>query len=223
MRIASSSLRSIAGAIAVLLLSGMLSYGGARYIRGLVVKRGSNTGVRTRPPGPPSGHHLIAFVLLSSECGFCAEKHTKIAVSQLRDSLLRSQSAAFQRISVVGVAVDRNIDNGLKYLRGLSRSGIAFDEISVGGMWLNETITALVWREAVGTPSVPQVLVIEREVDASAFPGHIEIRSDSLLLRVSGRDSLIDWVAHGTPLVLQPSAARQQQSPSDPKRLGSPQ
>lgn len=199
MGIARSTIRSVVAGIAVLALSGVISYSGARFVRGLGAKP-SNPGERTRPPGPPSGRHLVAFVLLSSECGFCAEKHTRAAVSQLRESLIKSQSAAFQRISVVGVAIDRNVDKGLKYLGSLGRSGVAFDEISVGGMWLNEMITSLVWRDAVGTPSVPQVLIVERNVDASAFPGHIEIRPDSLLLRVSGRDSLIDWVQHGTPL-----------------------
>lgn len=47
--------------------------------------------------------------------------------------------------------------SGARYLRSLRRSELPFDEISVGGVWLNEFVIDLVWRAAVATPEVPQV------------------------------------------------------------------
>lgn len=155
----------------------------------------------------PSGRYLIAFVLLSSECGFCTEKSTKKAVGDLRASLHASQGKAFAKVSVVGVAIDPDLRAGVRYLENLERSGgAAFDELSVGGSWLNQVLTALVWRDDMVKPQVPQVVLIERRVDAGGYPRYLDMQPDSMLLNVTGRDSLIAWVNRGTPLDLRRSA-----------------
>src|SRR6266853_3065902 len=121
-------------------------------------------------PGFTSGRYLVAVVLLSSECGFCTEENTKRAVRQVRASLRASQGKAFASVSVVGVAIDPDLRAGLRYLKSLEQSEPVFDELSVGGSWLNQVLTPLVWRDEVAKPQVPEVVLIERRVDATGFP-----------------------------------------------------
>jgi len=143
-------------------------------------------------------------VLLSSECGFCTEKWARKAIGELRDSLQRVQGKAFAHTSVVGVALDNDVRAGVRYLQNLREAGAPFDELSVGGSWLNELITRLVWRDGLATPEVPQVVLVERNVDATSYPRNIDVHRDSMLLRVAGHDDLIAWVNAGTPLTFRP-------------------
>ena len=149
----------------------------------------------------PSGQHLVAYVLLSHRCGFCAEKGTQRAISALRSSLATHQGGTYAKITVVGVAIDNDLDAGVKFLRGMNHeSSPAFDELSVGGSWLNQFITQLVWRGGLAQAATPSVVLVERTVDASGYPSHIAFEQDSLVLRITGRDSLITWVNAGTPV-----------------------
>lgn len=184
--------------------STLTSYGVTRAWRGnsgrdLQLSATAGVGADTSHRTPfRSGRYLVAFVLLSSECGFSTEKETKKAIPALRASLHASQGKAFAKVSVVGIAIDDDLDVGMRYLQSLGRS--VFDELSVGGSWLNELVTALVWRNGVATPETPQVVLVERRVDASEYPRNIDVQRDSVLLKVTGRDDLIAWVNHGTPL-----------------------
>lgn len=192
--------------VPVLGLSMLGSYGLTRALRGNPIARrpaGRNTTSADTTVKSPfaSGRYLVAFVFLAAECGFCTEKGTKQAIGALRTSLQASQRASFAQVTVVGVAIDSDLGAGSKYLQSLGRSGTVFDELSLGGSWLNEPMTALAWRAGMATPDVPQVVLIERLVDATAYPRHIEVQRDSMLLKITGRDDLIAWVKQGTPLV----------------------
>ncbi len=186
-------------AILVLTLSMLASYGVSHALRGRPAR--ASAGRTDSTPAPfPSGRYLTAFVFVSSECALCAEQHTKRALGALRDSLVAFQHDSFANISVVGVAIDKDLGAGIHYLLSLGPKGRVFDELSVGNSWMNEFVTALVWRDGVAKPLVPQVVVIGRHVDASGYPRYIEVQPDEILGHISGRDSLIAWVASGTPL-----------------------
>jgi hypothetical protein len=148
----------------------------------------------------PTGDYLVAYVLMSSECGFCTEKHTEEAIRTLRDSLRASQGSHFAHISVVGVSLDDDLAAGSRYLSGLGKYGTAFDQVAIGESWLNEFATRLIWRDGLAKAAIPQVVLIERRIDARNYPRYIDVRRDSMLLTVTGRDSLIAWVAGGTRL-----------------------
>ena len=147
----------------------------------------------------PSGDHLVAYVLLSHRCPFSRDKTTQAAVAQIRSSLKTLEGREYAKVSVVGVAVEYDLNAGFEYLRGLQRSARAFDELSIGRGWLNDFVTALVWRGGFAQPATPSVVVLRRRVDASAYP-QISVGPDSLLLSVRGRPDLVSWVAQGTPI-----------------------
>jgi hypothetical protein len=176
----------------------------------LTVTYGVTRAVHARPsrparPGPatipiPSGRHLIAYVFLDSRCGACTYRATEASVEQLHDSLNASQAKAFNKITVIGVALDENLQNGIGYLERLNKTGRVFDQLGVGGTWSNEFVNQRVWREAAALPGVPQILLISRVVDPSGYPRTVDLRRDSVIARIFGRDEIIKWVKQGTPI-----------------------
>ncbi|HEX7090989.1 MAG TPA: hypothetical protein VF192_12685 [Longimicrobiales bacterium] len=158
----------------------------------------------------PSGEYLVAFALLASDCGFSSEAELMKAVRVMRDSLRASHGTRYADISVIGVALDEDIDAGLRYLRDLMRTSESFDQISVGGTWLNEYVAQLVWRRGITIAATPQVILIRRLVDATSYPQAIHVQADSVLGVIAGRDDIIAWVNAGTPLDFQGRAPQGQ-------------
>lgn len=148
----------------------------------------------------PTGRYLLAYVFVSSQCGFCTEKGTERAIAEMRDSLRAHQLGSFADVTVIGVSLDQDVEAGTTYLESLGRLGATFDQTSVGGSWLNEFAAQMIWRRALARPATPQVVLMVRHVDAEQFPRNIEVQADSLLLNITGRDSLITWVNSGTPV-----------------------
>lgn len=187
----------------------MVSFRVAKAFRGDTVRAAPSATV-TNPDASvrnpfESGRYLLAYVLLASDCGYSTERLAKRALRALPDSLRAVHGAAFANVSVVGVALDEDVAAGIRFLDELDRSGRAFDEISVGKSWLNEQIVRLVWREGVAPASLPQVVLVARQVDARAYPRHIETQRDSVLLTVTGRNDIVAWVNEGVPLRFEPS------------------
>jgi len=120
----------------------------------------------------------------------------------MRDSLRSSHGHQFARVTVIGVSISDDLRAGVRYLEDLGANGWAFDQISVGGSWMNELMIPLIWRQTVAKVAVPQVLLVERHIDATGFPDAIAVERDTVLLDVVGRDKLIAWVDAGTPLGL---------------------
>ena len=82
-----------------------------------------------------------------------------------------------------------------------------FDQLNLGGSWLNERIISLVWRPDIVPPALPQVILMETEVNADLYPEYIEVAQESTALTLFGRDEIIDWVDSGTPRRLKPAVA----------------
>ena len=128
-------------------------------------------------PAPPvnpfasaSGLNLIAYVITSSDCGWSRLPATLHAVSSIREKLLAAHGKKYAKVSVVGVALDSDPDKGIAFLKEMGRGKIggAFDQIVVGGSWLNEQIVRVVWRERMASAASPQVVVVERLVDTES-------------------------------------------------------
>lgn len=176
----------------------------------LSVTYGVARGAHTKPSSPehagpatipiPSGRHLIAYVFLDSRCGACTHRETEASVEQLHNSLNASQAKAFSKITVVGIALDDDLQRGIGYLERLNKSGRVFDQLGVGGTWSNEFVNQRVWRDAAALPGVPQILLVSRIVDPSGYPRTVELRRDSVVARFFGRADIVKWVKQGTPL-----------------------
>lgn len=184
--------------VLILLLSGVGSYAVAH-----------NRPRPTKPrPDPaqlatvfPTGLYLVAYVVVASDCGFCTEPYAKKALANFRDSLVKANGSKYAEVRVVGVSIDHDLEAGVEYLRRY-RSDMpdAFDQIMVGGSWLNEFMSAQAWRDHRASISVPQVLFFKRHVDARTYPKEITISPDTLVFQFSGRDSLLAFVNGGGKL-----------------------
>jgi hypothetical protein len=167
---------------------------------GAVPKTPSRPGQPVRRTNPfVSGQYLVAYVLMSSECGWCKDPTTEDAVRAIRDSLAHAYNGRFARVSVIGISIDSDVNAGVSYLEQLGGAK-SFDQISVGGVWLNELVQSLVWKDGAGKAAAPQVILVRRKIDASRYPDFIEIDRDSVLQDIIGRDSLVAWVRGGVPL-----------------------
>jgi hypothetical protein len=109
----------------------------------------------------------------------------------------RSAGAAF---ATLGIALDEQIDSGIALLQPLGQ----FDEISIGGGWVNHDVERYIWSDTTGVPAIPQVLVIEREVNASNGKTQWSVSPYHVLFRVIGGDPIRGWVAKGAPVSIPP-------------------
>ena len=158
--------------------------------------------LRARAAGPPSydngelnGVHQVAVFLASSSCGACRTRGLDDAVRQLLDSLRSVAASEGRRLTTVGVLLEPPSAEALEWL---ARFG-AFDEISVGGNWLNTAAARYVWK-GQASASVPQLLLVRYRV--------IEERSSMLSNPglVIGSDSIVrSWQGVGqlAPLLVQ--------------------
>jgi hypothetical protein len=146
---------------------------------------------------PTTGHRQeIFFVLVaSSTCHGLRVEGFKEQFRRAKESVAKQATARGAVFATVGVAIDPTVGPGLAILREFG----PFDEIDAGSNWENLGATAFLWRELPGPGSVPQVLVVSRQVDDDGG-AHLSIRADSLLVREVGGNALITWARAGAPI-----------------------
>jgi hypothetical protein len=102
------------------------------------------------------------------------------------DSVASFASARGKRFSAIGIALDWSLPVGMEYLRGFER----FDEVLIGSNWLNTGVIRYVWRDLPGPPSLPQLIVIERTIDAG---DKLAIGPERVLIRAVGKEQLSEF------------------------------
>lgn len=162
----------------------------------------ASAGADVNPFASANGTHLIAFVITESDCGWSALPSTMEAVGSIREALRSAYGDSYAQVTVVGVALDRNLDAGLRFLADLGKGRLdgAFDQVSVGGSWLNEQVVQFVWRGGITQAAIPQVVVVERQVNTESYPATIGVQSDRLLVNPIGTAEITQWVREGLPL-----------------------
>jgi hypothetical protein len=151
--------------------------------------------IRMEPPSSGSylpekdGVQLLAVYIGSSTChgsklaGFPeTEKRTMAALS----NYAHANGMSFLR---VGASIDNSPTVGRKYLAGLGD----FEIVSVGGGWLNPEAVKYLWRDFPAKGTIPQIVVIKRNVYAAKRGA--TMGPDSLLGRLVGMDGMAQWLA----------------------------
>jgi hypothetical protein len=90
----------------------------------------------------------------------------------------------------VAVSLDWKTDEALSFLKGFG----AFDELTVGSNWLNDGARRYIWRDLPAPPDVPQLLVVERDVETEP---QVQVRNERVIKRISGALPVIAWVRDG--------------------------
>jgi len=131
----------------------------------------------------------------SSTCGAHRNEGLRAAIETAKRALAERSTAAGRQFTSAGVAIDWRIEDGIEFLAAFGE----FDEIIVGGSWLNSGAIRYVWEDFPGSSVVPQVVVVRRPVTVSSST--ISVGEEELLARLAGADQIMEWVDLGAPLV----------------------
>lgn len=142
-----------------------------------------------------SGRELVLVFIGSSKCGASAVPALPAALDSIRASAARYAASVHDQFSSLGIAVDQQPNDGLLFLK---KFGV-FDQIAVGHNWLNAAAISYIWRETPGPGSLPQVVLVERQLDVTG--DGVSVGADRILARKTGSDGLIRWAAQGAPII----------------------
>lgn len=145
-------------------------------------------------PGVQEGQELIALVVGDSRCGASRDPAFASAIKSMAQVLEDSATARGATFISIGAALDSDIESGRSFLSSIGE----FDEEIVGRSWLNSAAISYLWRENPGPATIPQVILIERDVTLEGAT--ISISPDRVLSRRVGTTSIIEWVGDGVPL-----------------------
>ena len=146
---------------------------------------------------------LLAVLISSSWCAGNAVGGFDAAVREMKDVLAARADSLGYSFSAIGVAVDWDVSDGVRYLlEGVSTSGDLdfgpWGEIVVGRDWLNSASSLFALERGARWLAVPQVFVLERTVIPSEF--YVEVTTPRLLLQVSGGEDIVDWAERAFPV-----------------------
>jgi hypothetical protein len=133
----------------------------------------------------------------SSACGAHRNEGLRAAIEAAKRGLAERFTGEGRQFASTGVAVDWQIADGIDFLAAFGE----FDEIIVGGNWLNSGAIRYIWRDFPGSTAVPQVVVVKRSVTVSSST--ISVGEEELLARLAGAEQIMKWVDLGAPIVHQ--------------------
>ncbi len=135
-----------------------------------------------------SRDELVAVLIASSHCSGSLRPDFVPAVLKMKRALAFKALSEHKRLVTVGAATDDSKDDGLTFLNMLG----PFDEIVLGGNWLNEAATQYIWRDQPGVPAVPQWVLLERHVDINRKS--INVGAERVVDRVIGANGMLEWL-----------------------------
>lgn len=145
-----------------------------------------------RVHGLPRGDQVVVFFVASASSRGSTASGLREAVLSLHQKLRAEAERQGLALEVVGVSVDWDVDDGIRFLR---RYG-PFDEMVVGGNWVNLAAIEYIWRDQPGTPTIPQIVVVRRRVDPG--PSTIGVGPDQVLGRFVGVEQIVEWAGRST-------------------------
>ena len=198
-RILSVTVLTVSVAASYWVTSAWWSHGGQRIHRS-DIRSSTPVGEPVNPFASANGTHLIAYFFTASDCGWSRLLSQSTAVKDMAVRLRSLPATSYAQVSVVGVDLDEDIDVGLKTLSQLGKG--TFDQVIVGGSWLNEQIVRLVWRDGVIEPSLPQVFIIERPINTESYVSDykIVVDDDRIVGTLVGERQITNWMRDGYPI-----------------------
>lgn len=150
------------------------------YVADLGIKTGAEVALVFVGASFCGAHNIPGFPQLIENAKIAVQRQARTGGKQFR---------------AVGVAVDWKPADGYAFL---ARFG-EFDEIMAGSNWIGDGATRYVWRDLPGGAEVPQIIIMERHVDAEAART-IRMSEDRVVRRIQGTKAIEAWVAAGAPI-----------------------
>ena len=142
---------------------------------------------------------IMVIYVGSSRCGWCNDPRLPPAVSTVIDSVQSRAARANAYTTLVGV--DTDVAHG-RETQHLSNVG-AFDQMALGGGYLNIVAREVSWGVLAGANGTPQVLVLRRPLRKSNLRGEplsIQLQPATLLARKVGLYEILTWTRMGVPM-----------------------
>lgn len=141
-----------------------------------------------------SGEEVVMVYFGAMSCGFANDPALPEMVEQIKVGLQQKAVAEGASFSAIGVAVDLQVTEGIKYL---SKFGV-FDEIMTGRKWRGFG-ARLFFRELLsGVPATPQVLVYKQDVEMVGTT--YLVFNEQVLVRKTGIGQIENWIEQGLPV-----------------------
>jgi hypothetical protein len=185
---------SIPLATAALVAAGSAAAGGVAWKGGQVLRAPESAHVLYTPAyGFHNGTEVVMVFVATSTCRASHEKGFPDVFERVKVAAGRRAAAEGKRFRVIGVALDSHPEVGLALLQRFGK----FDELSVGGNWMNQDVVRFVWRDMPFRPSVPQVVLLEREIVKGKTS--VRVSADRELRRLTGTEEIRRWGEAGAP------------------------
>lgn len=187
----------------VLAITGVVGYTAVGLLESSSVPRSTaaTTGPRVNPFASQDGLQLVAYIVTASNCGWSSTPAMMSLVGSVRDSLIADLDSQFTSVRVVAVVLDDTLANGWRFIQELSggKPELAFDQVIVGGSWMNESIQKWVWKDGVVEAASPQVFLVAREITSSSYldDSRIRLGSERIVARHVGSSQIHSWLTSG--------------------------
>jgi hypothetical protein len=168
------------------------------------IKGSENPGPPVNPFASSHGTNLVVYIFTASDCGWSKLVIQKEAFRTIGAKVRSIHGASYARVTVIGVSLDEDVNLGVEHLKRFGNGKIAnaFDQIVIGGSWLNEQIVQMVWREKVIQAALPQILIIERPVDTGSYltDHSIRVEDSRIVASLTGERQISRWIEGGYQL-----------------------
>jgi hypothetical protein len=168
-------------------------------------RAGATRPAATRGLADQTERQLVLVYIGRESCVWCRRPELKKAVDSLRILLRATATREHVALYQQGIGLDSASADGAGHLTAIG----GFDELSVGGGWLNTAVTRFVRGDLAGPPATPQLIVYVRTV---RHPGPVNgalptVDDERLLARKVGLPEILAWVEAGGALALRRDAA----------------
>ena len=140
-----------------------------------------------------TGKEVVMVFVGNSTCRASKEKGFPDAFERAKVAAARRARAEGKQFRVIGVALDIDPEVGLAFLRRFGK----FDELTLGGNWMNQDAVRYIWRDMPYRPSVPQVVLLEREIVKGKTV--VTVSPEREVRRLTGSDEIRRWGEAGAP------------------------
>lgn len=149
-----------------------------------------------RPSFSLQGGEEIAFIFIGASSCPAASKGDVISTVRTAKKAVGNRLDSLElSYTTIGVAKDWSTQEGINYLERLGK----FNQITVGGNWMNMAIMKYVHDGISGQAATPQLLLVHRKVRGIEAPT-FSIEKETLLLRKVGVNEIMRWASSGYPI-----------------------
>lgn len=166
-------------------LATALVIGAFSFTAGMALREKLNT-PPTSPAPIATGTEMVLVFMATSSCPGVKDPDFPSAVRAISEAMRTRADESGMTFVTIGVSLDWDLTEGVDFLK---RFG-PFDEIAIGRGWLNMAAVRYIWAEFPGAASVPQILVLERDIVSDRT---IEVNAERVRVRKVGAMAIRQW------------------------------